>query len=49
MNVVHFSRLEFEHLDVRMRKILKETNWMDDKSSEERLYMTVESGGKGLL
>ena len=49
MNVVHFSRSELEHLDVRMRKILKEINWMDDKSSEERLYMTVESGGRGLL
>ena len=24
-------------------------NWMDDKSSEERLYLNVESGGRGLL
>ena len=49
MNIVHFSHPELEHLDVRMRKTLKEMNWMDDKSSEERLYMTVESGGRGLL
>ena len=49
MNIVHFSRPELEHLDVRMRKTLKEMNWMDYKSSEERLYMTVESGGRGLL
>ena len=49
MNIVHFSRPELKHLDVRMRKTLKEMNWMDDKSSEERLYMTVESGGRGLL
>ena len=49
MNIVHFSRPELEHLDVRMRKTLKEMNWMDEKSSEERLYMTVESGGRGLL
>ena len=49
MNIVHFSRPELEHLDVRMRKTLKEMNWMDNKSSEERLYMTVESGGRGLL
>ena len=49
MNIVHFSRLELEHLDVRMRKTLKEMNWMDDKLSEKRLYMTAESGGRGLL
>ena len=49
MDIVHFSHPELEHLDVRMRKTLKEMNWMDDKSSEERLYMTVESGGRGLL
>ena len=49
MNIVYFSRPEFEHLDVRMRKTLKEMNWMNDKSSEERLYMTIESGGRGLL
>ena len=49
MNIVNFSRPELERLDVRMRKTLKETNWMDDKSSEERLYMNVESGGRGLL
>ena len=47
--IVHFSHPEFEHLDVKMIKPLKEMNWMDDKSSEERLYMTVESGGRGLL
>ena len=34
MNIVHFSRQELEHLDVRMRKTLKEMNWMDDKSSD---------------
>ena len=49
MNIVHFSCPKLEHLDVRMRKTLKEMNCMDDKSSEERLYMTVESGGRGLL
>ena len=49
MNVVHFSRPELEHLDVRMRMILKEMNSMDNKSSEERLNMTAESGGRGLL
>ena len=49
MNIIHFSRPELEHLDIRMRKTLKEMNWMDDKSSEERLYMNVESGGRGLL
>ena len=37
MNIVHFSRPELEHLDIRIRKTLKEINWMDDKSSEERL------------
>ena len=42
MNIVHFSRPKLENLDVRMRKTLKEMNWMNDKSSEERLYMTVE-------
>ena len=35
MNIVHSSRPELEHLDVRMRKTLKEMNWMNDKSSEE--------------
>ena len=49
MNIVHFSRPELEHLDIRMRKTLKEMNRMDEKSSEERLYMNVESGGRGLL
>ena len=49
MNIVHFSRPELEHLQVRMRETLKEINWMDDKSSKERLYMTIESGGRGLL
>ena len=49
MNIVNFSRPELERLDVRMRKTLKDMNWMDDKSSEERLYMNVESGGRGLL
>ena len=49
MNIVLFSHPELEHLDVRMRKTLKEMNWKDEKSSEERLYMTVEAGGKGLL
>ena len=34
MKVVHFSRLELKHQDVRMREILKEMNWMDDKSSK---------------
>ena len=37
MNIVNFSRPELECLDVRMRKTLKDMNWMDDKSSEERL------------
>ena len=49
MNIVHFSRPELEHLDVKMRKILNEMHWMDDKSSEERLHVAVESGGRGLL
>ena len=49
MNIVHVSRPEFEHLGVRMRKTLKEMNWMNEKSSEERLYMTIKSGGRGLL
>ena len=45
MNLVNFSRPELERLDVRMSKTLKDMNWMDDKSSEERLYINVESGG----
>ena len=49
VNIVNFSRPELERLDVRMRKTLKDMNWMGDKSSEERLYMTVESGGRRLL
>ena len=49
LNIVNFSRPELERLDVRMRKTLKDMNWMNDKSSEERLYMNVESGGRGLL
>ena len=48
MNIVNFSRPGLERLDVRMRKTLKDMNWMDDKSSKERLYMNVESGGRGL-
>ena len=49
MNIVNFSRPEQERLDVIMRKSLKDMNWMDYKSWEERLYMNVESGGRGLL
>ena len=49
MNIVHFSRPELENLYVKMKKTLKEMDWMDDKSNEERLYMTIESGGRGLL
>ena len=49
MNLVHFSRPELVNLDVRMRKILKKMNWMDEKSTEERLYMTIANGGSGLL
>ena len=50
MNIVPFSHPEdLDHLCVRMRKMLKEMNWIDDKSSEERLYMTAESDERGLL
>ena len=49
MNIVHFSRPELEHLDIRMRKTLKKMNWMNEKSSEEQLYMDLERGGRGLL
>ena len=49
MNIVNFSHPELERLDVRMRKTLKDMNWMDDKSSEERLYMNLENGEQGLL
>ena len=49
MNKVNFSRPELERLDVRMRKTLKDMKWMEDKSSEKRLYMNVESGRRGLL
>ena len=49
MNILNFSRPELERLDVRMRKTIKDMNWMDDKSSEERLCMNTESGGRGLL
>ena len=48
MNLVHFSRQELEHLDVWMRETLKGLIWMDNKSSEERLYMAVKSGGRGV-
>ena len=48
MNIVHFNRPELDNLHVRMRKTLKEMNWMDEKLSKERLYMVIESGGRGL-
>ena len=49
MNIVNFSCPELERLDIRMRKTLNDMKWMDDKSSEERIYKNVESGGRGLL
>ena len=39
MNVGHFVSPELDYLNIRMRKTLKEMNWMDGKSSEERLNM----------
>ena len=47
MNIAHFSRPELEHQDIKMKMTLNEMNWMDKKSSEEQLYMNVESGGRG--
>ena len=49
MFIVNFSRPELERLDIRMRKTSKDMKWMDDKLLEERLYMNIESGGRGIL
>ena len=49
MNIVNLIHPELECLDIRIKKTLKDMKWMDDKSLEERLYMNVESGGRGLL
>ena len=49
MNVCRFSMNELNELDMIVKRELRNFNMLDRQSSDERLYLSRDSGGRGMI
>ena len=48
MNVCKFTKTELKELDMTIKRVLRTKNMLGTHSSDERLYMSRQEGGRGL-